>query len=111
MASVTLSSESTGLTFVNVWTTPSAEDQAQLLQAMQAEAPAMTHLPGFISLSFLPSLDGKQLVVLAQWESQQAFDAAISNDTQQLAARQALSKWGETSAHVVKVEAIYPAAR
>ena len=95
------------VTFVNVWTTASAEDQRQLVEAMTAETSLLTSKPGFISMAFLRSTDGEQVVVLAQWASEEAFDAAITNDERAMAGRRRLEAHGKSSAHMHEVACVY----
>jgi heme-degrading monooxygenase HmoA len=95
------------VTFVNVWTTASAEHQRQLVEAMTAETSLLTSKPGFISMAFLRSADGEQVVVLAQWASKEAFDATIANDETAMAGRRGLEAHGQPSAHLHEVAAVY----
>jgi heme-degrading monooxygenase HmoA len=95
------------VTFVNVWTTANAEQQRQLVEAMTAETNLLTSKPGFTSMAFLRSADGEQVVVLAQWASQEAFDAAITNDETAMAGRRQLEAHGQSSAHLHEVISVY----
>jgi heme-degrading monooxygenase HmoA len=93
--------------FVNVWTTASAEHQRQLIEAMTAESNLLTSKPGFVSMAFLRSADGEQVVVLAQWASEEAFDAAVTSDETAMAGRRQLEAHGQSSAHLHDVACVY----
>lgn len=95
------------VTFVNVWTTANAEEQRQLVEAMCAETSLLTGKAGFVSMAFLRSVDGEQVVVLAQWTSEEAFDAAITDDETAMAERRRVEAHGRSSAHMHEVPAVY----
>jgi heme-degrading monooxygenase HmoA len=95
------------VTFVNVWTTADAEQQRRLVKAMTAETSLLTSKPSFISMAFLRSTDGAQVVVLAQWDSKGAFDAAITNDETAMVGRRRLEAHGQSSAHMHEVAYVY----
>jgi heme-degrading monooxygenase HmoA len=95
------------VTFVNVWTTASAVHQRLLVEAMTAETSPLTSKPGFSPMAFLRSADGEQVVVLAQWASEEAFDATITNDDTAMAGPRRLEAHGQSSAHLHEVAFVY----
>lgn len=63
---------------VLLWSTDRHDRQRALIDAMRAEAPAMTGKPGFLSLDLKPSEDGRRVVVEGVWASRAAFEAATA---------------------------------
>lgn len=104
---VTIQAAATVATFINVWTTASAAGQDSLIEAMKAEVGEMQKKPGFVSLSILPSLDGKQLVVYAQWQSREHFERAISSDEKAMESRRRLEQWGTSQANLYRVDSVF----
>jgi pimeloyl-ACP methyl ester carboxylesterase/heme-degrading monooxygenase HmoA len=106
MAKVILSDESKNVAFIQVWKTPNPDDQQQLLQIMKTKMGMFKHLPGFISMSLHPSLDGTQLAVYAQWRSQEDFEAAVANNPQAQEERREFTKYGEHSGTLYTLAAV-----
>lgn len=97
MTTVILSDESNNVAFIQVWKTTTPAHQQQLLQIMKEKMVMFKHLPGFISMSLHPSLDGTQLAVYAQWRSREDFEAAVANNPQAQEERREFTKYGEHS--------------
>lgn len=106
MPQAIISDQGKGVAFVQLWTTPTPEAQAKLLQAMKEKMEMFKPLPGFISITLHPSLDGKQVAVYAQWESQAAFEAAVNGNAQVMAARQAFTQYGEYQGTLCTVDTV-----
>lgn len=106
MTQVIISDESTGNVFIQLWTTPTPEDQTQLLQTMKQKMGMFQTMPGFTSMTLHPSLDGKHLGVYAQWESQAAFEAAVSGNSQAMEARQSFTKYGQYQGALCTVDTV-----
>jgi pimeloyl-ACP methyl ester carboxylesterase/heme-degrading monooxygenase HmoA len=89
----------TETTFFNIWRTDSKDRQAQLLEAMRAEAPELQAKPGFLGLT---AWNGEEqdhrVVVQGRWESKEAFDAAVANDPAALESRNKLTELGTPEA-------------
>jgi pimeloyl-ACP methyl ester carboxylesterase/heme-degrading monooxygenase HmoA len=109
MSQAIISDTSKGSVFVQLWTTPTSEDQAQLLQLMQEKMSLFKPMAGFISMSLHPSLDGKHLGVYAQWESQAAFEAAVSSNSQAMEARKLFAQFGEYQGALCTVDTVMQA--
>ena len=95
--------------FVQLWTTPTPEDQKQLLQTMKEKMEMFKPMSGFISMSLHPSLDGKNLAVYAQWESQAAFEAAVSSNSQAMEARKSFTQYGDYQGALCTVDTVMQA--
>jgi pimeloyl-ACP methyl ester carboxylesterase/heme-degrading monooxygenase HmoA len=106
MDTVILSDTARNIAFIQVWTTPTPEDQQHLLQSMKAKMGMFKHLPGFISMSLHPSLDGTQIAVYAQWRSREEFEAAVTNNPQIQAERREFTKYGEYSGTLYTLDAV-----
>ena len=67
------------LALINVFScTP--ENQQRLVEAWQRGTDdLMRHLPGFISANIHRSFDGTRVINYAQWASQEAFQATLTN--------------------------------
>ena len=104
-----ISDESTGTVFVQLWTTPTPENQKQLLQTMKEKMDMFKSMSGFISMSLHPSLDGKHLAVYAQWESQAAFEAAVSSNSQAMEVRKSFTQYGEYQGALCTVDTVMQA--
>lgn len=106
MAQVILSDESNNVALIQVWTTPTPDAQQQLLQIMKTKMGMFKHLPGFISMSLHPSLDGTRLGVYAQWRSREDFEAAVANNPQAQEERRQFTKYGEYSGTLYTLDAV-----
>ncbi len=63
-----------------LWATEDVERQKALVALMAESAAWLAARPGFRKLKVRPSGDGKRVVVEGIWESQAAFDLAITHD-------------------------------
>ena len=109
MTQTIISDEGTGAVFVQLWTTPTPDDQTQLLQTMKEKMEIFKPLPGFISMTLHPSLDGKHLGVYAQWESREAFEAAVNSNAQAMEARKSFTQYGEYQGALCTVDTVMQA--
>jgi pimeloyl-ACP methyl ester carboxylesterase/heme-degrading monooxygenase HmoA len=98
---------STRLTFVNIWTVADRDQQQKLLSAMKEEVHEITAKLGSRGMAFHPSLDGKRLVVYAQWDSLEAFNQGIANDASAQANRETLAQFGEPNANTYRVDSVH----
>jgi len=67
------------VTLINVFTVDPADQQHLIDRWRQATDDVLRHQPGFISASLHRSLDATKVVNYAQWESQDAFQAMLSD--------------------------------
>ena len=102
MANVTISAEAPGVTFIQVWDTSAPGAQEGFLQTMRAQVGLLAQQPGFVSLMLHPSLDGKQIVVYAQWRTEADFEAGI-NDPGAKKGHVALARWGSATGNLYQV--------
>ena len=109
MPQTIISDQGTGAVFVQLWTTPTSENQEKLLHTMKEKMDMFKPMPGFISMTLHPSLDGKHLGVYAQWESQAAFEAAVSSNSQAMEARKSFTQYGEYQGALCKVDTVMQA--
>jgi heme-degrading monooxygenase HmoA len=65
------------LTFINVFTVAPDQQQTLLDHLIAVDQEVMRHLPGYISVSFHRSLDGRKVVNYAQWKSSGDFEAML----------------------------------
>jgi pimeloyl-ACP methyl ester carboxylesterase/heme-degrading monooxygenase HmoA len=107
-----IESGSKRVTFVNVWTVKDRDRHQKLLSAMKDEAAEITSKPGSRGMVFHASIDGKHIVVYAQWDSLEAFNQGIANDAKAQANRAKLAQFGEPNANTYQVDSVYlPPAR
>jgi pimeloyl-ACP methyl ester carboxylesterase/heme-degrading monooxygenase HmoA len=106
MTETIISDQATGITFIQLWTTPTSQDQSQLLQTMKQKMGMFQSMPGFISMTLHPSLDGKHLGVYAQWQSQEGFEAAVSGNSQAMEARKSFTQYGEYQGALCTVDTV-----
>jgi pimeloyl-ACP methyl ester carboxylesterase/quinol monooxygenase YgiN len=66
-----------GATFIQLWQMPSADEQHSWLETMRRNIHLLQVQPGFASMSLHLSLDGRNVVVYAQWDSEEALKAAV----------------------------------
>ena len=64
--------------------------------------------PGYVTMGLHPGLDGRQIVVYAQWASAELLKAAVG-DPQTVAAHTDLARWsdGEPSGNVYRVDSAF----
>ena len=79
MSEATIYSNSTLVTFINVFTVAPANQQRLVELWQRATDEVMRHLPGFVSAVIHRSLDGTKVVNYAQWESRAAFAAMFQH--------------------------------
>lgn len=94
-------------TLINVFTVEPehAEELAALLSGATEEV--MQHIPGFISANIHLSSDRTRVVNYAQWESPQAYQAMLTDET----AREHMSKAAALASgfdpHLYSVESVH----
>lgn len=77
---VTISKDNNALTLINVFTVV-PEKQNELLDFLiQNTDEFISKCPGYISASFHKSIDGKNVVVYAQYENMEAFQGMIQSE-------------------------------
>lgn len=94
-----------GATFIQLWRMPSADEQQEWLRAMHRNIHLLQVQPGYRSMSFHPSLDGRNVIVYAQWESQEDLIAAVERPEVK-AARNELDSHGEPDGAIYTVDSI-----
>lgn len=75
---ITIQPEKAVFTLINVFQVK-PENQQPLVDLLMEAGITMKELPGFISSSLHKSLDGKQVINYAQWQTQRDFDAMQHN--------------------------------
>jgi quinol monooxygenase YgiN len=94
------------VTLINVFTVD-PENQDRLVELWQrATEDVIRHLPGFVSANVHRSLDGTKVVNYAQWESQEAFRAMLS-DPQASASVAELSEIGTPAPVLCEVVSVH----
>jgi pimeloyl-ACP methyl ester carboxylesterase/heme-degrading monooxygenase HmoA len=94
------------LTFVNIWTVEDRDKQQKLLSAMKDDVAGITSKPGSRGMAFHSSIDGKRVVVYAQWDSLEAFNRGIANDLTAQANRERLAQLGNPNANTYRVDSV-----
>jgi quinol monooxygenase YgiN len=94
-----------GATFIQLWQMPSEEEQHAWLDAMHRNIHVLQVQPGYRSMSLHPSLDGRNVIVYAQWESQENLFAAVERPEVK-AARNELDSHGEPDGAIYTVDSI-----
>lgn len=107
MATMIIDDKSPSFTFINVWKTASKENQKRLIQEMKAEFGQIQRKTGFVAMAIHASHDGKEVVVYAQWRSEEDFQKGVSEDPQVMEGRKKLMQFGEPSANNYQVDAIF----
>jgi pimeloyl-ACP methyl ester carboxylesterase/quinol monooxygenase YgiN len=95
------------LTFVNIWTVADRDKQQKLLSAMKDDVAGIIAKPGSQGMAFHSSIDGKRVVVYAQWDSLEAFNRAIANDPAAHANRERLAQFGSPNANTYRVDSVH----
>jgi pimeloyl-ACP methyl ester carboxylesterase/heme-degrading monooxygenase HmoA len=98
---------STRITFVNIWTVADRDQQQKLLSAMKEETREITAKLGSRGMALHTRIDGKRLVVYAQWDSLEAFNQGIANDASAQANRERLAQFGEPNANTYPVDSVH----
>jgi len=79
MSEAIIRSDSTLVTFINVFTVAPANQQRLIELWQRSTDEVMRHLPGFVSATIHRSVDGTKVVNYAQWESRAAFEAMFQH--------------------------------
>ena len=95
-----------GVTFIQLWRMPSADEQQQWLHAMHRNIHLLQVQPGFRSMSLHPSLDGRNVIVYAQWDSKEDLIAAVERPEVK-AARNELDSHGEPDGTIYVIDSIH----
>jgi heme-degrading monooxygenase HmoA len=81
MSVTTISADEPVMTLVNIFFV-NPEDQQELIDVLvEATDVFMQNVPGFISANIHRSVDGRQVVNYAQWQSRAHFDAMRTDPT------------------------------
>jgi quinol monooxygenase YgiN len=83
-----------GATFIQFWRMPSKEAQWAWLDVMRRNIHLLQVQSGFRSMSLHPSLDGRNAIVYAQWDSEESLKAAVERPDVK-AARNELDSHGD----------------
>jgi pimeloyl-ACP methyl ester carboxylesterase/heme-degrading monooxygenase HmoA len=95
-----------GATFIQLWRMRSAEEQQAWLDVMNRNIHLLQVQPGFRSMSLHPSLDGRNIIVYAQWDSAEELKAAVDRPEVQ-AARVELDRRGEPDGALFGVDSVH----
>src|ERR1700722_11463914 len=102
----TIGSSFRGTTFIQLWRMKSAEEQRAWLDVMYRNIHLLKVQPGFRSMSLHPSLDGRNMIVYAQWDSAEELKAAVDRPEMQ-AARVELDRHGEPDGALFGVDSVH----
>jgi pimeloyl-ACP methyl ester carboxylesterase/heme-degrading monooxygenase HmoA len=94
-----------GATFIQLWRMHSAEEQQAWLDVMHRNIHLLQEQPGFRYMSLHPSLDGRNVIVYAQWNSEEELKAAVDQPEVQ-AARIKLDSHGEPDGTLYAVDSV-----
>lgn len=94
-----------GATFIQLWRMPSADEQQEWLNAMHRNLHLLQLQPGYRTMSLLPSLDGRNVIVYAQWDSKEDLIAAVERPEVK-AARNELDSHGEPEGAIYAVDSV-----
>jgi pimeloyl-ACP methyl ester carboxylesterase/heme-degrading monooxygenase HmoA len=83
-------------TFYNMWRTETPENRAALLARMKDEAPAIASKAGFIAMNVLECIEDGRVLVEGRWQSKEAFDRAIANNSGAQRSRDSLEQFGSS---------------
>jgi pimeloyl-ACP methyl ester carboxylesterase/heme-degrading monooxygenase HmoA len=95
-----------GVTFIQLWRIHSVEEQRAWLDAMHRNIHLLQVQPGYQSMSLHPSLDGRNVIVYAQWDSGEALKAAVEQPEVK-AARNELDSHGEPEGTIYAIDSVY----
>jgi pimeloyl-ACP methyl ester carboxylesterase/heme-degrading monooxygenase HmoA len=101
----TIYSSFSGATFIQLWRMPSADEQRQWLHAMHRNIRLLQVQPGYRSMTLHPSLDGRNVIVYAQWDSQEELIAAVERPEVK-AARNELDSHGQPEGAIYTVDSV-----
>ena len=94
-----------GATFIQLWRMRSAEEQQAWLDVMHRNIHLLQEQPGFRYMSLHQSLDGRNVIVYAQWNSAEELKAAVDRPEVQ-AARIELDSHGEPDGTLYAVDSV-----
>lgn len=94
-----------GATFIQLWRMHSAGEQQAWLDVMHRNIHLLQEQPGFRFMSLHPSLDGRNVIVYAQWDSEEELKAALDRPEVQ-AARIELDSHGEPDGTLYLVDSV-----
>ena len=94
-----------GATFIQLWRMPSADEQQEWLNAMHRNLHLLQLQPGYRTMSLHPSLDGRNVIVYAQWDSKEDLIAAVERPEVK-AARNELDSHGEPEGAIYTVDSV-----
>ena len=95
----------TGVTFIQFWRMHSEDQQRAWLEAMHHNIHLLQGQPGYRSMSLHPSLDGRNVIVYAQWGSKDELTAAVEHP-QVKAARNELDSHGEPDGAIYSLDSV-----
>ena len=77
---LTISKDSDVITFINLFTVQSEEEQQQLIDLLiKATEEVMCNQEGFVSANIHKSLDDKHVVNYEQWKNKESFENILRN--------------------------------
>ena len=94
-----------GVIFIQLWRMPSADEQQEWLRAMHRNIHLLQVQPGYRTMSLHPSLDGRNVIVYAQWNSKEDLIAAVDRPEVK-AARNELDSHGEPEGAIYTVDSV-----
>lgn len=95
-----------GVTFIQLWRMPSADEQQEWLGAMHRNIHLLQVQPGYRSMSLHPSLDGRDVIVYAQWDSKEKLLAAVERPEVKIA-RNELDSHGEPDGTIYAIDSVH----
>jgi heme-degrading monooxygenase HmoA len=101
-----ISRDFSGTTFIQLWRMQSAQAQQEWLGAMHKNIHLLQKEPGFGSMNLHASLDGRNVIVYAQWDSEAKLKAAVDLPEVK-AARVELDSHGEPDGSLFKIDSVY----
>ena len=90
--------------FFNIWETHSEENRAGLVAAMRDDANWVAGHAGFVSLKVWSCAEDHRVVIEGRWRSAADFQAAIAENPEAIARREAMMKFGEAKPGVFVTE-------
>jgi heme-degrading monooxygenase HmoA len=95
-----------GVTFIQLWRMPSADEKQEWLKAMHRSIHLLQVQPGYRSMSLHASLDGRNVIVYAQWDSKEELLAAVDRPEVE-AARNEFDSQGEPEGAIYAVDSVH----
>ena len=77
---ITISKENNAVTLINIFTVAPEKQEELLKLLISCTDEFVSSCPGFISASYHKSLDGKNVVLYAQYENMEAFQGVINSE-------------------------------